>query len=160
VRLALYSPGDWLALLLGGFVKLSKTSAQAALAMAFLSSQTTGELVQARTVGEYLSIPTDSALKILQSLARRGLIISQLGRSGGYRLHRPPEQVSLLEIVEAIEGPISADIRLTVADPALTAGVELLQHICDDAAAYARQKLRSVKLSDLASAGHITAAMG
>lgn len=146
-------------------MKLSKTSAQAALAMAFLSSQTTGELVQARTVGEYLSIPTDSALKILQSLARRGLILSQLGRSGGYRLHRPPEQVSLLEIVEAIEGPISADIRLTVSDPALTAGVELLQHICDDAAAYSRQKLRSVKLSDLASAGqatvsHATIAMG
>lgn len=128
--------------------------------MAFLSSRAAGELVQARTVGDYLSIPTDSALKILQSLARRGLILSQLGRSGGYRLHRPPEQVSLLEIVEAIEGPISADIRLTVSDPALTAGVELLQNICDDAAAHARQKLRLVKLSELASAGQASVAMG
>jgi Rrf2 family protein len=141
-------------------VKLSKTSAQAALAMAFLSSQHGGELVQARTVGEYLGIPTDSALKILQSLARRGLILSQLGRSGGYRLHRSPDQVTLLEIVEAIEGPISADIRLTVSDPALAAGIDLLQQICDDAAGYARQKLRSAKLSDLATVGHSTAAMG
>ena len=141
-------------------MKLSKTAAQAALSMAYLASRTQDGLIQARTIGEHLNIPTDSALKILQALSRRGLILSQLGRSGGYRLHRPPEQVTLLEIVEAIEGPISADIRLTVSDPALTAGIELLQQICDDAAAHARQKLRSAKLSDLATAGQSIAAMG
>ena len=59
-------------------MKLSKSSAQAVLAMAFLAEQPTGSVIQARQVGGHLGIPTDSALKILQVLARHGLLASQL----------------------------------------------------------------------------------
>jgi Rrf2 family cysteine metabolism transcriptional repressor len=45
--------------------------------------------------------------QLVVSLKNAGLIRSFSGRSGGYRLKRPPEQISLLEIFEAIIGPIS-----------------------------------------------------
>lgn len=49
-----------------------------------------------------LELPTVS--KVLKPLARAGLVMSFRGANGGYRLARPPSQISLIEIVEAIEG--------------------------------------------------------
>lgn len=131
-------------------MKLSKASAQAALAMAFLATCPTGELVQARTIGEQLNIPTDSALKILQALSRRGLILSQLGRSGGYRMHRPAQAVTLLEIVEAIDGPICGDISLQIDGAPRCSRIDLLHDVCNRAAMTVRQRLAEITVADLA----------
>ena len=51
-----------------------------------------------------LELPTVS--KVLKPLAHAGLVTSFRGASGGYRLARAPSQISLIEIVEAIEGPL------------------------------------------------------
>ena len=51
-----------------------------------------------------LELPTVS--KVLKPLAHAGLVTSFRGASGGYRLARAPGQISLIEIVEAIEGPL------------------------------------------------------
>ncbi len=51
-----------------------------------------------------LELPTVS--KVLKPLAHAGLVTGFRGASGGYRLTRPPGQISLIEIVEAIEGPL------------------------------------------------------
>ena len=52
-----------------------------------------------------LELPTVS--KVLKPLARAGLVTSFRGASGGYRLARPPSQISLIDIVEAIEGRLN-----------------------------------------------------
>lgn len=52
-----------------------------------------------------LEVPTVS--KILKPLAQAGLIDSYRGANGGYRLARPADQIDLLQIVEAIEGPVA-----------------------------------------------------
>lgn len=49
-----------------------------------------------------LTVPTAS--KILKLLARRGLLVSRRGANGGYILARPPEQISVAQVVEAMEG--------------------------------------------------------
>jgi len=51
-----------------------------------------------------LELPTVS--KVLKPLAHAGLVTGFRGASGGYRLARPASQISLIEIVEAIEGPL------------------------------------------------------
>ena len=51
-----------------------------------------------------LELPTVS--KVLKPLAHAGLVTGFRGASGGYRLARAPSQISLIEIVEAIEGPL------------------------------------------------------
>lgn len=130
-------------------MKLSKTSAHAALALAFLANRTDAGPVQARQVAEYLGIPTDSALKILQALARNRIIRSQLGRAGGYRFHRPSHEVSLLDVVETIDGPIAPQIPID--DPDDGGGsVDLLQAACEQAATSIRAELARLTIADLA----------
>lgn len=131
-------------------MRLSKTSAYAALATAYLANQSRAGMVQARQVADYLSIPTDSALKILQVLARHGVIESQLGRSGGYRLAADPTQVTLLNIVEAIDGPITGDMPVTNQCEKIAGGLGLLQTICDQAAEKIRTELSRSTIADLA----------
>jgi len=52
-----------------------------------------------------VALPTVS--KLLKSLARAGLVISTRGASGGYRLARPPGEISAAQIIDALEGPVS-----------------------------------------------------
>ncbi|WP_200761387.1 RrF2 family transcriptional regulator [Poriferisphaera corsica] len=130
-------------------MKLSKTSAHAALAIAFLANQTTQGPTQARTVAEHLGVPTDSALKILQALSRHRLIKSQLGRSGGYLLHRPAESISLLEIVEAIDGPIAGEMPISQHTGKLDYSMNILQSACQNAAQQLRDTLCKYTVADL-----------
>ena len=62
---------------------------------------------QYRTAGEVAEcqeVPADFLSKIFQRLAKEGLLDSQKGRGGGFRLERPAEEISLLEIVHAVDG--------------------------------------------------------
>jgi FeS assembly SUF system regulator len=52
-----------------------------------------------------IALPTVS--KLLKSLARAGLVTSTRGANGGYRLARPPQQISAADVIDALEGPVS-----------------------------------------------------
>ena len=133
-------------------MKLSKTSAQAALAMGVLAAQPSGTYLQARHIAEKLNIPTVSALKILQALTRGHLIESQLGRSGGYRLTCSAAEVSLLRIIEAIDGPVCGQMRIDHAPAGVQQSVNRLRQVCDVAAQTLRQQLEQTTVADLATA--------
>lgn len=59
-------------------------------------------------VSDEMELPRTFTPQILGKLARAGLAESKAGRGGGYRLARPPRQITLLEIVEAAEGRLEA----------------------------------------------------
>jgi Rrf2 family transcriptional regulator, cysteine metabolism repressor len=63
--------------------------------------------VSAKRIAEEFSIPQELLAKILQTLARQGLIVSQNGPKGGYVLSRRPGEISVGEVVRALEGPIN-----------------------------------------------------
>lgn len=130
-------------------MKLSKTSAQAALALAFLALQDEKQIVQAKQVAKHLGIPSDSALKILQALARHRIIDSRLGRSGGYRLASAPADITLLQVIEAIDGPISGQVRVDNAPLNIAGGLDLLQTISQHAADRIREELSQTTVADL-----------
>ncbi len=54
-------------------------------------------------------VPRTFASQILSDLVHGGLAVSRAGREGGYRLSRPPEEINVLEVVEAAEGPLKAE---------------------------------------------------
>jgi Rrf2 family protein len=58
----------------------------------------------AARLAEYHDVPTPYLAKALQALMRAGIVASTAGRYGGYRLARPASEISMLEIVQAIEG--------------------------------------------------------
>lgn len=66
-----------------------------------------GEPVQIRVISQRQAIPSRYLEQIFQRLRRAGLIRSKRGPGGGYTLARPPSEISLREIVEALEGPLS-----------------------------------------------------
>ncbi len=49
-------------------------------------------------------IPDSLVAQVMGTLVRAGLVANRRGRSGGYRLARPPEEVNLLEVIQAVEG--------------------------------------------------------
>ncbi len=63
------------------------------------------EVRNARQASEATRVPPPTAEKVLKRLARGGLLVSHRGVSGGYSLARPPEQVSVADVIEAVEGP-------------------------------------------------------
>lgn len=60
--------------------------------------------VPAKVLAEFHGVPKEYLSKSLQLLSNEGLVITSLGPKGGYRLAKSPEQIALLEIVEAVEG--------------------------------------------------------
>jgi Rrf2 family protein len=58
-------------------------------------------------VAEEMELPPSFTPQVLGLLARAGIAESKAGRGGGYRLARPPRRITMLEIVEAAEGPLA-----------------------------------------------------
>lgn len=71
---------------------------------AVLSELKDDERVSTKTLAEFHGIPKEYLSKGLQQLAQGGLIDGTLGPKGGYRLSKSPDQITFLDIVEAIEG--------------------------------------------------------
>jgi FeS assembly SUF system regulator len=61
----------------------------------------------ARDVAAATELPLPAVSKLLKSLARQGLLISSRGTKGGYRLARPAEQITVPQMIAALEGPIA-----------------------------------------------------
>lgn len=60
--------------------------------------------VSTRDLAKFHGVPKEYLSKALQALSRAGLVEGSLGKTGGYRLARKPEEITFLDIVEAIEG--------------------------------------------------------
>jgi len=66
--------------------------------------------VQVRVIGDRQQIPTRYLEQIFQRLRRARLVEGKRGPGGGYRLARAPGEITLLDVVEAIEGPLSRSL--------------------------------------------------
>ncbi|TAN03562.1 MAG: SUF system Fe-S cluster assembly regulator [Rhodanobacteraceae bacterium] len=86
-------------------LRVSRLADYASVVMACLARHP-GEVLSAVQIGDdtHLELPTVS--KLLKRLAQAGLVESFRGAAGGYRLARSATEISLAEIVEALDGPI------------------------------------------------------
>ena len=84
-------------------LRLSKKSEYALMAVRFLAINSNGKYITARDISQYYDIPYELVSKVLQRLVKRNLVHSSQGVRGGYTLTRSSEQISLMEIISAIE---------------------------------------------------------
>ena len=70
----------------------------------YLALKPKGEMTNIKELTKALDIPYHFLGKIMQDLSRKGILTSQKGPHGGFALRRRPEQITLLQIVEAIDG--------------------------------------------------------
>jgi Rrf2 family protein len=87
-------------------------------AMIFLASVDEGSVVPFREIAKAMHIPEDFLAKILKTLVDSALVRSVRGAHGGYALAKPSSDVSFLEIIEAIEGPVQLNVCLSEAKDA------------------------------------------
>lgn len=86
-------------------LRISKLTDYAILVMVELTRE--GEVLSAHALAEQVGIEVPTASKVLKLLAGNGLLDSYRGPSGGYRANRDASDISVAEVIAAIEGPIA-----------------------------------------------------
>jgi len=132
-------------------VKLTARADYAVRAMLELATAEDGTLMKADRVAEAQQIPRHFLDNILTDLRRAQLVVTQRGADGGSRLARPAAEITVAEVVRAIDGPLAAvrDVRpeaLTYQGPA-----ERLPEVWIAVRAALRSVLERVTIADVAS---------
>jgi Rrf2 family protein len=97
-------------------LRLSKKADYALIAMKHLAMRRDSASASAREIAEQYDIPVELMAKVLQRLARRGLVTSHQGTRGGYRLARAASIISVADIIQAIDGPVTVTACSTEAE--------------------------------------------
>ncbi len=128
-------------------MKLTRASSYALHAMAHMAALGEDKPVASHHIAHARGIPELFLLKILKPLVSARILLSVKGPNGGYRLAKPPAKITMLEIVEAVDGPIRGTAPLS--DGAKNGLDSKLEAICTQAAEQVRRQLGKVHLSDL-----------
>ena len=88
-------------------LRLSKKADYALIAMKHLALRPDQAASSAREIAEQYDIPVELMAKVLQRLAREGLLASHQGTRGGYQLSRPPSNISVADVIQAVDGPLT-----------------------------------------------------
>ena len=88
-------------------LRLSKKADYALLAMRHLAAHADEGAVSARELAEAYDIPSELLAKVLQKLVRRRLLASHHGIRGGYGLSRPAASISVADVIQAVDGPLT-----------------------------------------------------
>ncbi len=91
---------------MSNFIRISEAASIAFHTAAFLA-QHPDRLVSSREIARALGVSENHLSKVLQRLAHNGIVDSMRGPTGGFRIRAPWERVRLIDIYEAIEGPIT-----------------------------------------------------
>lgn len=94
-------------------MQITRQSEYAIRTMLELARATEGELLSTRFISEQQDIPEDFLKKTIKLLALADLVSTQRGTGGGVRLAKPAGQITMFDIVTAIEGPISLNVCLS-----------------------------------------------
>lgn len=133
-------------------MRVSKTADYALRVMVALANQN-GSRLSLQTLSTEESIPRKFLEHVVRSLKQAGLILSTPGPKGGYTLTRSAGEISLAQILTAVQGQlIQMDGLKTDSTPDhLKEPLDKLTDAMNDIRHYARQRLESVSLADLAT---------
>jgi FeS assembly SUF system regulator len=119
--------------------KLSKKADYGLIAVKHLANHRDVHACSANEIADEYGISTTLMAKVLQKLARQKLVAAKHGSSGGYQLARRPEQISALDVITAIDGPVlitscvtshgncDATMRCSVREPLRRVNESILQ---------------------------------
>jgi Rrf2 family protein len=129
-------------------MKLSRAAGYAVQGLVLLADRDPSRPVPSHELARQGGMPELFLLKALLALVRSRLLVSLKGPHGGYRLARPAKEISLLEVIEAVDGPVRGE-----APPVGDGAAKLdrrLQAVCEAAAGAVRDTLRGISVAGLA----------
>jgi Rrf2 family protein len=130
-------------------MRLGRAAAYAVFAVAYIAEHQAEAPIQGKDIAKSCGMPPGRLPKVLQQLVRSRILSSERGPSGGFRLRKPPAEITLLEIIEALEGPIDGDFLAAHGIESMKRVRNAVQSACTDVAEFARTRLRQVSVQDL-----------
>ena len=129
-------------------MRITRSTGYALLAAGYIARHQRQKTVLSQDISKQYDIPLEYLLKILQQLVRANVLRSKRGPRGGFSLAKTPNKITMLQIIEAVEGPIAGQLNL-----AEQAGGEKFsvraERVYQKAVAQARAVLDKTKLSTL-----------
>lgn len=129
-------------------LRFSEAANLAVHACAFLAAG--GERMSAGRLAEMMDVSQSHLAKVLQRLAAEGLLESTRGAAGGFRLARPAGELTLLELVETVDGPLDEGGCL-LGKPVCGRDSCLFTDLMEKTGSMVRRKLESVTLAEFTS---------
>lgn len=105
-------------------VRLEKLTDYGLVLLTGIAKTPDTSLRTARDLAQETGLPLPTVSRLLQDLLRGGLLVSQRGIRGGYKLAKPPQEISISSVIVALEGPI----RLTACSSDVAGACELEPH--------------------------------
>ncbi len=129
-------------------MKMNTTANHSLIAAGYIAEQADEGWVLANTISAKYSIPPLYLLKIMQQMVKANVLRSKRGPGGGFTLARPAKEITLLEIIEAVDGPISTQLELVEMTKKAPFSVEM-EKVCKKATDKAVSILSRAKLSQM-----------
>lgn len=129
-------------------MKISRTVAYAIQATLQLARSKSGSPVPCSQLAAEGHMPERFLLQILRHLVTHGILHSTRGVDGGYSLDRSPQEISLLDVIEAIDGPLATTLPTTENGDGQWQEPRLREAL-DQVTSSARRQLQAIKLADL-----------
>lgn len=130
-------------------MKLTQATVYGLHALAYLAKQEGSRPTASHLIARAQGIPELFLLKVLKQLTLAGVLRSLRGPNGGYCLAKKPKDISLLDVVEAVEGPWRSQAVFQAKGGADLNGK--LQAVCDEAGEAVRRAWGRVKVAELAA---------
>ncbi|GAC1432654.1 MAG: Rrf2 family transcriptional regulator [Acidobacteriaceae bacterium] len=131
-------------------LRLTKKADYGLMALKYLAEQPEGVAQSAKEIAEAYHIPPPLLAKILQTLAKAGLLVSHAGMNGGYALSRPPAEISAFEVIRAIDGPLFITSCITIHGTCDLAGHCTIKEPLRKVNDAIKDLLSGIRISDLA----------
>lgn len=124
------------------------TTAEYCLRAAVLLAQHHGTPLTTAQIAEATKVPSGYLAKIMQALARRKLVSARRGLGGGFRLTRPPGEITVLDVLTVIESPLR---RITECPLGIASHTRLcpLHRFLDDTIRHTEDAFRTMTLEQL-----------
>jgi Rrf2 family protein len=131
-------------------MRVSAKSDYALRALIEMAARADGRAVSAEELGRLQDIPHGFLQAILADLRRSGIVISQRGQSGGWRMGRAAETVSVADVIRAVDGPLVSVYGLRPESVSYNESAEVLQHVWIAARRSLRDVFEEVSIQQLA----------
>lgn len=131
-------------------MRVSTKSDYALRALIELVSRDSDTAVKAEEIGRMQEIPQGFLQAILADLRRAGVVISQRGQSGGWRMARDPDTVSVADVIRAVDGPLVSVYGLRPESVEYNESAAELQMVWIAARSALREVFEEVSIRDLA----------
>jgi len=129
-------------------VKISRSTGYALLALGYIAKNQDQKIILSQTIAKEYDIPLEYLLKILQQMVRANILRSKRGPRGGFSMSQKPNKITMLQIIEAVDGPMSGQHAIFEA-PARGKFTKKIEAAYDKAVNQAKAVFSKTKLSDL-----------